>query len=93
MRTFVGIVHVEAGGSRERIGLCHRDRVGVLAHVLDGLREASINVQEMENVVFEGDGAACCAKLQVDRTPSEELQKQIRNGNEHVLALSITPLD
>ena len=32
----------------------HRDRVGVLAHVLTGLRSAGINVQEMENVIFDG---------------------------------------
>src|ERR1700681_676758 len=32
----------------------HLDRPGVLAHVLAHLRGANINVQEMDNVVFEG---------------------------------------
>ena len=70
----------------------HRDRVGVLAHVLDELRGASINVQEMENVVFEGVEAAC-ARLRIDKQPSAELQERIRTGNPDVLALSLTSLD
>ncbi len=70
----------------------HRDRVGVLAHVLDELRSASINVQEMENVVFEGAEAAC-ARLRIDQQPSAELQERIRTGNPDVLALSLTSLD
>jgi len=70
----------------------HRDRVGVLAHVLDELRGASINVQEMENVVFEGAEAAC-ARLRLDRQPSAELQEKIRTGNEHILDLSLTAIE
>src|SRR5438132_12258180 len=37
-----------------RLVVRHRDRPGVLASVLDAIRGASINVQEMENVIFEG---------------------------------------
>lgn len=47
----------------------HRDRVGVLASVLDALRQAQINVQEMENTIFEGGGAAL-ARVQVHVCPS-----------------------
>src|SRR6201986_4735308 len=36
----------------------HRDRPGVLASVLDRIRAESINVQEMENIIFEGSEAA-----------------------------------
>ena len=32
----------------------HRDRPGVLASVLDSIRQANINVQEMENTIFDG---------------------------------------
>ena len=66
----------------------HQDRVGVLAHVLDALRGAEINVQEMENVVFDGAEAAC-ARLRVDRLPPADLQEAIRLGNPHVLGLSV----
>src|SRR5436190_16350274 len=41
-----------------RLVVRHCDRPGVLACVLDALRSARINVQEMENVVFEGAEAA-----------------------------------
>ena len=36
----------------------HRDRVGVLAGVLDEMRRADWNIQEMENQIFEGAEAA-----------------------------------
>ena len=39
----------------------HRDRPGVLAHVLTALRAASINVQEMENIIFDSAQAAVAA--------------------------------
>ncbi|MEM6336094.1 MAG: phosphoglycerate dehydrogenase, partial [Bacteroidota bacterium] len=39
----------------------HHDRVGVLAGVLDVVRQAGWNVEEMENLIFAG-GAAACAR-------------------------------
>jgi D-3-phosphoglycerate dehydrogenase len=70
----------------------HRDRVGVLAHVLGEIRKAEINVQEMENVVFAGAEAAC-ARLRLDRPPDQALLDRIASGNADVLALSVTGLD
>src|SRR4029453_17171624 len=32
----------------------HRDRPGVLAHVFERVRSGGINVQETDNVIFEG---------------------------------------
>jgi len=49
----------------------HFNRVGVLAQVLTLLREQGINVEEMENTIFDGASAACCT-LQLDQAPSEE---------------------
>jgi D-3-phosphoglycerate dehydrogenase len=54
----------------------HHDVVGVLANVLGELREAGINVQELENTVFEGHAAACC-KIQMDSRPSDDVMKRI----------------
>lgn len=70
----------------------HQDRVGVLAHVLSKLRGESINVQEMENVVFEGAQAAC-ARLRLDRQPPEKLCEEICEGSEYILSLTVTPLE
>ncbi len=50
----------------------HYDRVGVLASILDSLREETINVEEMENTIFDGAQAACCT-LQLNQAPSQSL--------------------
>lgn len=55
----------------------HRDRVGVLASILAPLREAGINVQEMENIVFSGGGAAC-ARIQIVGAPSDAVLSTIQ---------------
>jgi D-3-phosphoglycerate dehydrogenase len=55
----------------------HADRVGVLAHVLHHLRDASMNVQGMQNVVFTGSDAAACARIEVVGEPSAELLASI----------------
>jgi len=56
----------------------HYNRVGVLAGVMDQLRAEGVNVEEMENVVFEGALAACCT-LRLDQSPSENLLQTIRS--------------
>ncbi len=68
----------------------HRDRVGVLAHVLNALRTAGINVQEMENIVFDGAEAAI-ARIHLDAAPSDDLLAIICD-NEHVLATEVLNL-
>ena len=42
----------------------HEDRVGVLASILDELRRASINVEDMQNIIFSG-GKAACARISI----------------------------
>ncbi|MDT7605304.1 MAG: D-3-phosphoglycerate dehydrogenase / 2-oxoglutarate reductase [Acidobacteriota bacterium] len=59
----------------------HRDRPGVLAHVLDAVRAAGINVQEMENIIFEGAEAAV-ARINLEAAPSEETMAKLREGND-----------
>ena len=48
----------------------HRDKVGVLAGVLDEMREAGWNIQEMENLIFAGAEAAC-ARIRFDGEPDD----------------------
>jgi D-3-phosphoglycerate dehydrogenase len=59
----------------------HRDRPGVLARVLDAIRAAGINVQEMENVVFAGAQAAV-ARINLEAAPSEETLAKLRAGED-----------
>jgi D-3-phosphoglycerate dehydrogenase / 2-oxoglutarate reductase len=69
----------------------HRDRPGVLAHVFDHLREANLNVQETENIVFEGAQAAV-ARINLDGPPAEPLCDKIKAGNADVLDLQVVTL-
>jgi D-3-phosphoglycerate dehydrogenase len=68
----------------------HRDRPGVLAHVFDHLRRADLNVQETENIVFEGAEAAV-ARINLDGAPPSEACDQIRT-NPDVLDLQVVTL-
>ena len=69
----------------------HRDRPGVLAHVFDHLREANLNVQETENIVFEGAEAAV-ARINLDGAPPEALCDRMKRGNVDVLDLQVVQL-
>jgi D-3-phosphoglycerate dehydrogenase len=69
----------------------HLDRPGVLASVLDLISAARINVQEMENVVFDGAQAAV-AHINLETPPSSDLLDQIKAANPNVLELSLVRL-
>jgi D-3-phosphoglycerate dehydrogenase len=66
----------------------HRDRPGVLAHVLDAIRSAEINVQEMENIVFEGAEAAV-ARINLDKAPPGETLERLSFENPDIIELSL----
>jgi D-3-phosphoglycerate dehydrogenase len=65
----------------------HYNRVGVLASILDLLREEGINVEEMENTIFAGAKAACCT-LQLDTPPSEKVLTTL-SQNDAILQVSL----
>jgi len=69
----------------------HRDRPGVLAHVFDHLRSGNINVQETENVIFDGAQSAV-ARINLDGAPSDELLKTIQGGNADILDLHLVTI-
>jgi D-3-phosphoglycerate dehydrogenase / 2-oxoglutarate reductase len=66
----------------------HRDRPGVLAHVFAHLRQANLNVQETENIVFEGAQAAV-ARINLDAEPVAAVCEKIKTGNPDVLDLQV----
>ncbi|MHC5026269.1 MAG: NAD(P)-dependent oxidoreductase [Planctomycetota bacterium] len=68
----------------------HLNRPGVLAHVFYTLGQAGINVEEMENVIYEGHAAAC-ARIQLDGAPSDEHVKAI-GSNENVLSIDVAKI-
>jgi D-3-phosphoglycerate dehydrogenase len=71
-----------------RLVVRHRDRPGVLAQVLDAIKAEQINVQEMENIVFEGAEAAI-ARINLDKAPSSEALNRLRDTNVDIIELSV----
>jgi D-3-phosphoglycerate dehydrogenase len=69
----------------------HRDRPGVLAHVFTELRTAGLNVQETENVIFDGAEAAV-ARINLDGAPSARALDAMQSGNADILDLQLVKL-
>ena len=69
----------------------HYDRVGVLAYVLDAIRRANINVEEVRNIVFDGAAAASCT-IQLDTEPAASLLEALRGGNPDIIGLEAIQL-
>ena len=74
-----------------RLVVRHVDRPGVLAGVLDALKSEQINVQEMENIVFEG-AAAAVARINLDNAPSEAILNRIKSGSADIIELDLIQL-
>ena len=68
----------------------HVDRVGVLAHVLRTLSEAKHNVEDMQNIVFSGNAAAC-ARIDVVGEVSQEVLARIAESPD-VFAATVSPI-
>lgn len=64
----------------------HYDKPGVLANILDVIRENQINVEEIENIVFEGGIAACCTMKLMSPASPEMIKKM--NESPNVLSIS-----
>jgi D-3-phosphoglycerate dehydrogenase len=69
----------------------HYDRVGVLAFVMDQIRRAGINIEEVQNLIFEGAAAASC-RIQLDGEPAPELLSSLQSGNGDILGLEVLRL-
>jgi D-3-phosphoglycerate dehydrogenase len=63
--------------ARARLVVRHLDKVGVLANVLGAIREAGINVEEVENTIFEHHEAASCT-IDLDERPPAALLEHLR---------------
>ncbi len=59
----------------------HLDKPGVLASILDIIREGNINIEEIENVIFDGGMAACCTMKLKSPVNAEMLKKMQDDPN------------
>ena len=69
----------------------HYDRVGVLASVFDRLKSAGINVQETENIVFDGAKAAV-ARIHLEQAPTGGTLSTIRRSSDDIIEVSLVTL-
>lgn len=67
------------------------DRVGVLAGIFDQLREADINVEEMECVVFQ-DATAATARIHLSKSPPKRMLEALRSDSKDVISFSVVKL-
>jgi D-3-phosphoglycerate dehydrogenase len=74
-----------------RLVVRHRDRPGVLAGVLDAIKAEQINVQEMENIVFEG-AAAAVARINLDNAPAKDTLSKLQASNADIIELDLLDL-
>jgi D-3-phosphoglycerate dehydrogenase len=70
----------------------HRNRPGVLAHVFGVLADASINVEEVENIIYHG-AQATLARIHLDGQPESAALNQIRTGNPDIISADLSALD
>lgn len=70
----------------------HRNRPGVLAHVFGVLAGASINVEEVENIIYHG-AQATLARIHLDGQPESAALNQIRTGNPDIISADLSALD
>jgi len=69
----------------------HFDRVGVLAAVFNQLKSAGINVQETENIVFEG-AVAAVARIHLDQAPTDATLQAMRAESSDIITLTLLKL-
>ncbi len=69
----------------------HYDRVGVLSAIFYQLKRAGINVQETENIVFDG-AAAAVARIHLDQAPSQAVLDAMRAESTDIIELSLLNL-
>jgi D-3-phosphoglycerate dehydrogenase len=69
----------------------HHDRPGVLAYVLNEIKAANINVQQMENIVFAGAEAAV-ARIELDGALEPATVDRIRAGNGDIIEINLIAL-
>jgi D-3-phosphoglycerate dehydrogenase len=64
----------------------HYDKPGVLASILAVIRDGNINIEEIENIIFDGGVVACCT-MKLKSSATADMLK-LMNENQNVLSVS-----
>jgi D-3-phosphoglycerate dehydrogenase len=86
------VVNISATSrARYQLVVRHRDRIGALANVLGVLKRHGINIQELDNTIFEGAKSAC-AKIRLDTRPSDVCMQEIMAFSDEILHVDLVTL-
>ncbi len=58
---------------------------------MDQIRRAGINIEEVQNLIFDGAAAASC-RIQLDAEPATELLAALKAGNADILGIELLRL-
>ena len=59
---------------------------------MDQIRRAQMNIEEVQNIIFEGANAASC-RIQLDNQPDAKLLAAIKDGNPDIIGLESLRID
>jgi len=77
--------HAKSAVTPYQLTVKHYDKPGVLASVLDVLKQGDINIEEMENIIFDDRLVACCTlKL---KSPATDDMLRIIQHNINVISV------
>ncbi|MCH2136325.1 MAG: 3-phosphoglycerate dehydrogenase family protein [Phycisphaerales bacterium] len=80
----------QSTGASCLLSVRHLNQPGVLAHVFGALRSSGLNIEEMDNAIFEG-GQAACARIQVDGRVPDHVLATVRD-HDAVLSTAISDI-
>ena len=86
------INRAERSAATRMLVVRHPNRPGVLAHVVGAIGKANINIEEMENIIYDG-GAAACARLKLGEEPSPAVFSEIREKKPDVPSADLAVLN
>ena len=90
VRNCVNVLPPTKTPARAELVVRHHDKVGVLAEVLGAIRRHHINVETMQNTIFQGARAAC-ARIRLGTRPNPELLSELRAQPE-IIGLDVLEL-
>lgn len=70
----------------------HKNRPGVLADVFRILADRTINVEEVENIIYHG-AHATLARIHLDAGPGAEALEAVRRANDNIISVELTEID
>jgi D-3-phosphoglycerate dehydrogenase len=70
----------------------HKNRPGVLADVFRILADRTINVEEVENIIYHG-AHATLARIHLDAGPGADALEAVRRANENIISVELTEID